>query len=131
MGYTPDPLFEEHAILFDGSDDIGGPVIKRDGVGDAEAYDVPSSRHLLTVICTCTSPRWPSLAYTLEHYPRPDRPPGPGDFEHIGALVHSAGFARVSAALLPMIQMVPRRVSSTANIEVRQLIRARVCRRDA
>ena len=134
VGYTSDPLFEEHAIQFSDGGDGGKPSIKRgyrgkgwDGVGDAEgpgeivrglsgeAVRVMKKPDLDAVRADLEqlyNEGYRSLAIVLVHsYTFPDHE------RLIGDLARSMGFSHVSesAALLPMIKMVPRGVSSTAD----------------
>ncbi|KAF8632122.1 hypothetical protein AX15_002022 [Amanita polypyramis BW_CC] len=129
VGYTSDPLSEEHAIHFNSD---GG--IKRgyrgngwDKVGDAEGpgeivrglsgeavrvIKKPDLESVKSDLDRLYADGYRSLAIVLVHsYTYPTH-------EHlIGQLARSIGFTHVSesAALLPMIKMVPRGVSSTAD----------------
>ena len=134
VGYTSDPLFEDHALQFDESEDGSRPRIKRgyrgkgwDGVGDAEGpgeivrglsgeavrvIKKPDLDSVKADLERLYRDGYRSLAIVLVHsYTFPDHE------RLIGALARSVGFTHVSesAALLPMIKMVPRGVSSTAD----------------
>ncbi|KAF8345092.1 Hydantoinase/oxoprolinase-domain-containing protein [Amanita rubescens] len=134
VGFTSDPLFEEHAIQFGDSGDSDKPSIKRgyrgkgwDGVGDAEGpgeivrglsgeavrlIKKPDMDAVRADLERLYNEGYRSLAVVLVHsYTFPDHE------RLIGDLARSIGFTHVSesAALLPMIKMVPRGVSSTAD----------------
>ncbi|KAF8338535.1 5-oxoprolinase [Amanita rubescens] len=134
VGFTSDPLFEEHAIQFGDSGDGDKPSIKRgyrgkgwDGVGDAEGpgeivrglsgeavrlIKKPDMDAVRADLERLYNEGYRSLAVVLVHsYTFPDHE------RLIGDLARSIGFTHVSesAALLPMIKMVPRGVSSTAD----------------
>jgi 5-oxoprolinase (ATP-hydrolysing) len=143
VGYTSDPLCEEHAIQFDESNNNGGrPGIKRgyrgqgwDGVGDAEGpgeivrglsgeavrvIKRPDLDAVKADLERLHREEYRSLAIILVHsYTFPDHE------RLIGALARSVGFTHVSesAALLPMIKMVPRGVSSTADAYLTPILR--------
>ncbi|KAJ3502773.1 hypothetical protein NLJ89_g8733 [Agrocybe chaxingu] len=129
IGYTSDPQAEEHAIQFDEE----GKVIRGyrgkgwDGVGDAEgpgeivqglsgeAVRVMKKPDVAAVkqdLERLYAEGYRSLAIVLVHsytYPAHER--------LVGQVAREVGFTHVSesAQLLPMIKMVPRGVSSTAD----------------
>ncbi|KAK2467578.1 hypothetical protein APHAL10511_000433 [Amanita phalloides] len=134
VGYTSDPLSEAHAIQFEEKED-GQVKMKRgyrgngwDRVGDAEgpgeifrglsgeAVRVIKKPDLHGAVKADLErlyrEGYRSLAIVLVHsYTYPDHE------RLVGNLARSIGFTHVSesAALLPMIKMVPRGVSSTAD----------------
>ncbi|KAF9039145.1 5-oxoprolinase [Panaeolus papilionaceus] len=129
VGYTSDPKAEEHAVQFDED----GNVVRGyrgkgwDGVGDAEGpgkivkglsgeavriLKEPEEEPIRRDLQKLYDEGYRSLAIVLVHsYTYPDHE------NLIGKLARSVGFTHVSesAQLLPMIKMVPRGVSSTAD----------------
>ncbi|PFH49537.1 hypothetical protein AMATHDRAFT_147525 [Amanita thiersii Skay4041] len=138
VGYTSDPNAEEHAVQF--SED--GKSVKRgyrgkgwDRVGDAEGpgeivqglsgeavriLKKPDLDALKKDLERLYAEGYRSLAIVLVHsYTFPDHE------RAIGTLARSLGFTHVSesASLLPMIKMVPRGVSSTADAYLTPILR--------
>ncbi|KZT30107.1 5-oxoprolinase [Neolentinus lepideus HHB14362 ss-1] len=138
VGYTSDPKAEEHALQFD----EGGAVRRGyrgagwDGVGDAEGPgeivrglsgeavrvikkpDLEATKRELEALHAAG---YRSLAIVFAHsytYPAHERA--------VGALARSLGFAHVSesARLLPMIKMLPRGVSATADAYLTPVLQA-------
>ncbi|KAF8151804.1 5-oxoprolinase [Crassisporium funariophilum] len=137
VGYTSDPKAEEHAVQFDEE----GKVVRGyrgkgwDGQGDAEGpgeivkglsgeavriMKKPNLKAVETDLRALYSEGYRSLAIVLVHsYTFPEHE------QIIGALARSIGFTHVSesAQLLPMIKMVPRGVSSTADAYLTPILR--------
>ncbi|KAF7307667.1 hypothetical protein MKEN_01126600 [Mycena kentingensis (nom. inval.)] len=136
-GYTSDPQAEEHAIQFD--DD--GKIIRGyrgkgwDGQGDAEGPGEivrglsgeavrilarPQEDVIERQLRALYDEGYRSLAIVFAHsYTFPDHE------KLVGAIAHKVGFTHVSesAQLLPMIKMVPRGVSSTADAYLTPILR--------
>lgn len=137
VGYTSDPKAEEHAVQFDDE----GRVVRGyrgkgwDGVADAEGpgrivrglsgeavriLKTPDLEAVERDLKDLYAKGYRSLAIVLVHsytYPEHERT--------IGKLARSLGFTHVSesAQLLPMIKMVPRGVSSTADAYLTPILR--------
>ncbi|KIJ95613.1 hypothetical protein K443DRAFT_322374 [Laccaria amethystina LaAM-08-1] len=137
VGYTSDPKAEEHAVQFDDE----GRVVRGyrgkgwDGVADAEGpgrivrglsgeavriLKTPDLEAVERDLKKLYAEGYRSLAIVLVHsytYPEHERA--------IGNLARSLGFTHVSesAQLLPMIKMVPRGVSSTADAYLTPILR--------
>ncbi|TFK51237.1 5-oxoprolinase [Heliocybe sulcata] len=137
VGYTSDTKAEEHALQFneDGSVKRGYRGAGWDGVGDAEGPgeivhglsgeavrimkkpDLEEARRDLQALY---DEGYRSLAIVFVHsytYPQHE--------QQIGDLARSLGFTQVSESsqLLPMIKMVPRGVSSTADAYLTPILR--------
>ncbi|KAN0078480.1 Hydantoinase/oxoprolinase domain containing protein [Tylopilus felleus] len=137
VGYTSDPKAEEHAVQWheDGSVRRGYRGPGWDGVGDAEGpgeivrgisgeavrilkrLDLEEVRRDLERLYDAG---YRSLAIVLVHsYTFPDHE------TQIGKLARGIGFAQVSESsqLLPMIKVVPRGISSTADAYLTPILR--------
>ncbi|GLB42842.1 putative hydantoinase/oxoprolinase N-terminal region [Lyophyllum shimeji] len=137
VGYTSDPKAEEHAIQFDNDGNVTKPYSGKgwDGKGYAEGPgdivrgisgeavrilkrpDVEVVRRDLQKLY---DEGYRSLAIVLVHsytFPEHER--------IVGDIARSVGFTHVSesAQLLPMIKMVPRGVSSTADAYLTPILR--------
>ncbi|KAF8631653.1 hypothetical protein AX17_005055 [Amanita inopinata Kibby_2008] len=129
VGYTSDHQAEEHAIQFDENGKVGRRYRGKgwDGIGDAEGpgeivqglsgeavriIKKPDLDAVKVDLQRLYDEGYRSLAIILVHsYTFPDHE------RVVGSLARSIGFTHVSesASLLPMIKMVPRGVSSTAD----------------
>ncbi|EPQ53045.1 hypothetical protein GLOTRDRAFT_79063 [Gloeophyllum trabeum ATCC 11539] len=137
VGYTSDPKAEEHALQFneDGSVKRGYRGAGWDGVGDAEGpgqivrglsgeavriMKRPNLEEVKRDLQRLYDEGYRSLAIVLVHsYTYPDHE------VQVGKLARSLGFKHVSESsqLLPMIKMVPRGVSSTADAYLTPILR--------
>ncbi|RDB22011.1 Uncharacterized protein C11D3.15 [Hypsizygus marmoreus] len=137
VGYTSDPKAEEHAVQFDKDGNVtkGYTGMGWDGQGYAEgpgdivkglsgeAVRIIKRPDVLQVkrdLHKLYDEGYLSLAIVLVHsYTFPDHE------QIIGDLARSIGFTHVSesAQLLPMIKMVPRGVSSTADAYLTPILR--------
>ncbi|OCH85181.1 5-oxoprolinase [Obba rivulosa] len=137
VGYTSDPKAEEHAVQFDED----GRVVRRyrgrgwDGVGDAEGpgeivrglsgeavriMKRPDIEAVKEDLQRLYDEGYRSIAIVFCHsytFPEHER--------QVGALAREVGFRHVSESsqLLPMIKMVPRGVSSTADAYLTPILR--------
>lgn len=137
VGYTSDPNFEDHALQFaengqvkrgyrgtgwDGSGDAEGPgeIVKGlsgEAVRVMKKPDLDAVKQDLTRLY---EDGYRSLAIVFVHsYTYPDHE------TIVGTLARSIGFNHVSqsASLLPMIKMVPRGLSSTADAYLTPILR--------
>ncbi|KAF9005170.1 5-oxoprolinase [Cyathus striatus] len=137
VGYTSDPKAEEHAIQFDEDGNIvrGYRGNGWDGIGDAEgpgeivrglsgeAVRIMKKPDLEAVECDLKKLHdegYRSIAIVLVHsYTYPEHE------QAVGRVARSIGFTHVSESsqLLPMIKMVPRGVSSTADAYLTPILR--------
>ncbi|EIN04199.1 5-oxoprolinase [Punctularia strigosozonata HHB-11173 SS5] len=137
VGYTSDPHAEEHAVQFDDDGNITRGYRGKgwDGVGDAEGpgkvvrglsgeavriMKEPDLDAVKADLQRLYDDGYRSLAIVLVHsytYPVHE--------ERIAELARAVGFTQVSASsqLLPMIKMVPRGVSSTADAYLTPILR--------
>ncbi|TFK38363.1 Hydantoinase/oxoprolinase-domain-containing protein [Crucibulum laeve] len=137
VGYTSDPKAEEHAIQFDDEGKVKRGYRGKgwDGEGDAEGpgeivkglsgeavriLKKPDLESVERDLKALYDDGYRSLAIVLVHsytYPEHERA--------VGKLARSLGFTHVSesAQLLPMIKMVPRGVSSTADAYLTPILR--------
>ncbi|KAF5350124.1 hypothetical protein D9756_009041 [Leucocoprinus leucothites] len=137
VGYTSDPKAEDHEVKFDADGNITRGYRGKgwDGVGDAEGpgevvrglsgeavriMKQPDSKEVEKDLRQLYDEGYRSLAIVLVHsytYPKHEN--------IIGSLARSIGFTHVSesASLLPMIKMVPRGVSSTADAYLTPILR--------
>ncbi|PPQ65042.1 hypothetical protein CVT26_015738 [Gymnopilus dilepis] len=137
VGYTSDPKAEEHAVQFDEN----GKVVRGyrgkgwDGVGDAEGpgeivqglsgeavriMKKPDPNVVEKDLQKLYDEGYRSIAIVLVHsYTFPDHE------RLVGSIARKVGFTHVSesAQLLPMIKMVPRGVSSTADAYLTPILR--------
>ncbi|EKM76326.1 hypothetical protein AGABI1DRAFT_78768, partial [Agaricus bisporus var. burnettii JB137-S8] len=137
VGYTSDPKSEEHAVQFDadgkvtrgyrgkGWDNQGlaegpGEIIRGISGEAVRIMKKPDMKAVEKDLRDLYSEGYRSIAIVLVHsYTFPDHEVA------IGSLARSIGFAQVSesAQLLPMIKMVPRGVSSTADAYLTPILR--------
>lgn len=137
VGYTSDPQAEEHAVQFDDDGNItrGYRGQGWDGEGNAEGpgevvrgisgeavriLKKPDPERIKKDLQELYDDGFRSLAIVFAHsytYPEHER--------LVGKLAREMGFAHVSesAQLLPMIKMVPRGVSSTADAYLTPILR--------
>jgi 5-oxoprolinase (ATP-hydrolysing) len=137
VGYTSDPKAEEHAVQFDtqGKVQRGYRGKGWDGEGDAEGpgkvvqglsgeavriMRTPDREVVTRELQALYADGYRSLAIVFAHsytYPEHER--------LVGDLAREVGFTHVSqsAQLLPMIKMVPRGVSSTADAYLTPILR--------
>ncbi|KAI0056023.1 hypothetical protein BV25DRAFT_1995888 [Artomyces pyxidatus] len=138
VGYTSDPKAEDHKVLFDDNGNVSRGYRGKgwDGEGYAEGPgkivqgisgeavrilktpDEPTVRADLQALYDAG---YRSLAVVLAHsYTYPEHELA------VGALASSIGFTHISLSsqLLPMIKMVPRGVSSTADAYLTPILRA-------
>ncbi|KAJ3902309.1 5-oxoprolinase [Lentinula edodes] len=137
VGYTSDPQAEEHAVQFDENGKVkrGYRGMGWDGEGDAEGpgeivqgisgeavriIKKPDADVLRKDLQALYDEGYRSIAIVLVHsytYPEHER--------FVGSIARSIGFEHVSesAQLLPMIKMVPRGVSSTADAYLTPILR--------
>ncbi|KII90420.1 hypothetical protein PLICRDRAFT_106429 [Plicaturopsis crispa FD-325 SS-3] len=137
VGFTSDPQAQENALQFDESGNVkrGYRGAGWDGVGDAEGpgeivqgisgeavriLKKPDLEAVKADLKKLYDAGYRSLAIVLAHsytFPSHER--------QIGELARSLGFTHVSesAQLLPMIKMVPRGVSSTADAYLTPILR--------
>ncbi|KAL4267288.1 Oxoprolinase family protein [Pleurotus pulmonarius] len=137
VGYTSDPHAEEHAIQFDEDGKVKRGYRGKgwDGTGDAEGpgeivqglsgeavriLSKPDPEKIKEDLERLYADGYRSLAIVLVHsYTYPDHE------RLVGRLAREIGFKQVSesSALLPMIKMVPRGVSSTADAYLTPILR--------
>ncbi|KAJ3717870.1 5-oxoprolinase [Lentinula raphanica] len=137
VGYTSDPQAEEHAVQFDENGKVkrGYRGNGWDGEGDAEGpgeivqgisgeavriMKKPDGDTLKKDLQALYDEGYRSIAIVLVHsYTYPDHE------RFVGSIARSIGFEHVSesAQLLPMIKMVPRGVSSTADAYLTPILR--------
>nr|GAT59086.1 predicted protein [Mycena chlorophos] len=137
VGYTSDPNAEEHAVQFDDAGNVSRGYRGKgwDGVGDAEGPgDIvrglsgeavrilarPDADAITSQLQALYDEGYRSLAIVFAHsYTFPDHE------RLVGDLARKVGFTHVSesAQLLPMIKMVPRGVSSTADAYLTPILR--------
>ncbi|KIY72893.1 hypothetical protein CYLTODRAFT_485875 [Cylindrobasidium torrendii FP15055 ss-10] len=137
VGYTSDPQAEEHAIQFDENGKVskGYTGVGRDSQGDAEGpgeivkglsgeavriLKKPNLDEVKADLQKLYDDGFRSVAIVLVHsytYPQHE--------QEVGDIARSIGFTQVSqsASLLPMIKMVPRGVSSTADAYLTPVLR--------
>ncbi|KAK7443735.1 hypothetical protein VKT23_015517 [Stygiomarasmius scandens] len=137
VGYTNDPNAEQHAVVFDDDGKVKKGYTGKgwDGVGNAEGpgevvrgisgeavriMKKPDREVVKQSLQTLYDQGYRSIAIVLAHsytYPEHEK--------LIGSIARSVGFNHVSesAALLPMIKMVPRGVSSTADAYLTPILR--------
>ncbi|KAG5635606.1 hypothetical protein H0H81_010644, partial [Sphagnurus paluster] len=137
VGYTSDPKAEEHGVQFDKDGKVARGYRGKgwDGVGDAEGpgeivqglsgeavriLKRPDIDVVKTDLQKLYEEGYRSIAIVFVHsytYPAHERA--------VGDLARSLGFTQVSesAQLLPMIKMVPRGVSSTADAYLTPILR--------
>ncbi|KAJ7058134.1 5-oxoprolinase [Mycena amicta] len=129
VGYTSDPKAEEHAVQFDEEGKVSRGYRGKgwDGMGDAEGpgeivrglsgeavriLSRPNSDVITAQLQDLYDEGYRSLAIVFAHsYTFPEHE------QLVGSLARKVGFTHISesAQLLPMIKMVPRGVSSTAD----------------
>ncbi|KAF9073172.1 Hydantoinase/oxoprolinase-domain-containing protein [Rhodocollybia butyracea] len=137
VGYTSDPEAEEHAIQFDENGKVKRGYRGKgwDGEGDAEGpgeivqgisgeavriMRKPDPDAVKKDLLALYDEGYRSIAIVLVHsYTFPDHE------KLVGSIARSIGFTHVSesAQLLPMIKMVPRGVSSTADAYLTPILR--------
>ncbi|KAJ7353580.1 5-oxoprolinase [Mycena albidolilacea] len=137
VGYTSDPKAEEHAVQFDAAGKIQRGYRGKgwDGEGDAEGpgeivqglsgeavriMRTPDRAAVTRELEALYADGYRSLAIVFAHsytYPAHER--------LVGEIAREVGFTHVSesAQLLPMIKMVPRGVSSTADAYLTPILR--------
>ncbi|KAJ7619582.1 Hydantoinase/oxoprolinase-domain-containing protein [Roridomyces roridus] len=137
VGYTSDPKAEEHALQFDAQGKVQRGYRGKgwDGEGDAEGpgeivkglsgeavriMRVPDKDTAMRDLQALYDDGYRSLAIVFAHsYTFPDHE------RLVGEMARQVGFTHVSesAQLLPMIKMVPRGVSSTADAYLTPILR--------
>ncbi|KAJ3786784.1 5-oxoprolinase [Lentinula aff. detonsa] len=137
VGYTSDPEAEEHALQFDENGKVKRGYRGKgwDGEGDAEGpgeivqgisgeavriIKKPDADVLKKDLQVLYDEGYRSIAIVLVHsYTYPDHE------RFVGSIARSIGFKHISesAQLLPMIKMVPRGVSSTADAYLTPILR--------
>ncbi|KIK56445.1 hypothetical protein GYMLUDRAFT_62060 [Collybiopsis luxurians FD-317 M1] len=140
VGYTSDPQAEEHAVQFDENGKVNRGYRGKgwDGVGDAEGPgdivkgisgeavrimkkpDFSDADVVKRDLQQLYDEGYRSIAIVLVHsYTFPDHE------RLVGSIARSIGFEHISesAQLLPMIKMVPRGVSSTADAYLTPILR--------